>query len=174
MILRILRSNNPKSKPVAGEAQCKYCRAKSVCGAFTQFSQPPILKTAESELPAAVQALDGDTLGKLLGRIRMADDLVEREIRVRLAEGREVPGWQLKPGSPREKITNPLEVWNAVSKFGVTQDLFLTAVSVTKNGLKSVLRDTTKMKGSALDQIVGECCNGNTTTETTAPRLEQV
>lgn len=174
---RVKASNNPKSERVAGEVQCRYCRAKSTCDAFAGASLPAASNNgpvpAAERLVESIQAMSGGRLGQFLGLARLAAETAEKEVRTRLEKGVVVIGWQLKPGRLTEKITNAQAVFERFVLMGGTTEQFMPAVTVTKGKLKDQARAVTGEKGKALEARLSGLIEGATESKQSAPVLER-
>lgn len=174
MIDRVAASNNPRSPRIAGEKQCRYCRAKGCCPEFTLSILPNT--TTDEVTPEAVKAgvlsLSGERLGEFLSLVRLAEETASKEIRRRLDAGEPVNGWELKPGRETEKITDAKTVLSRALAAGITQDAFVSdCVTVGKNALKAALKAATGAKGRELDANLEQTLDGVTETKISAPVL---
>ena len=155
---------------------CRYCKAKATCPEAREASVAlPLANIPEGTTASAIAAtLTGETLGEFLKRAEFATKVIEAcrdEAKRRLEAGEVVLGWQLKPGSVRETITDPAKVFTRFAELGGTQDKFLPCVSVTKGKLKDALKATTGAKGKALDEQLGAMLDGCTESKPTSPSL---
>jgi hypothetical protein len=92
----------------------------------------------------------------------------------RRVEAGEIPGYRMKPGQMREKITDVGRVWAKCEGLGVKAEDFTGACSVTKDALKTLLRDATGAKGKALDATIKDVLHGATESKETAQQIEEV
>ena len=155
---------------------CRYCKAKATCPEAREASVAlPLANIPEGTTASAIAAtLTGETLGEFLKRAEFATKVIEAcrdEAKRRLEAGEVVLGWQLKPGSVRETITDPAKVFTRFAELGGTQDKFLPCVSVTKGKLKDALKATTGAKGKALDEQLGAMLDGCTESKPTSLSL---
>lgn len=172
---RVTASNDFKAKRVAGEAQCRYCRARSACAAFAACL--PVAgndRPIPAEQVAAIQVMPGERLGPFLGLVRLAAETAEKEVRARLEAGKAVSGWQIKPGRVTEKIVDAQTVFNRFVLFGGTTEQFMPAVTLAKGKLKEQLRSVTGEKGKALESKLAAVLEGATESKQGAPVLEAV
>ena len=167
---RITASNDPNSKRIPGEVQCKYCKAKGICPEFKAAQLPA---TTAADFPAAICNLDSEKLGQFLALVRLGDDVATKEVRRRLDLGDVVPGWNIKPGRVTETIVNAQEVFNRFIAAGGTPEKFMDAVKITKAPLKSQLREVTQLKGKGLDQRFDDLISGCVDEKQSAPILAQ-
>jgi len=95
------RTEDPKAPLVAGEDQCRYCRAKLICPAFRKAVGMPLAKfkteealskaKREAEIERRVKRCNDAQLEKLYEAVKIArivDDPVTAEIRARIKAGR--------------------------------------------------------------------------------------
>lgn len=95
------RTEDPKAPLVAGEEQCRFCRAKLMCPAFRKAIGKPLAKykteaelskaKREAEIERRVKRCNDAQLEKLLEAIKIArytDDIVTAECRSRIRAGR--------------------------------------------------------------------------------------
>lgn len=97
--LILMRSNGPDAPLVAGEEQCRYCKAKLVCPAFRESMQVPAVITPDTALSKTARELflaqrlaqiSDDQLEKVMLACKLADfahDPVMDEARERIAAG---------------------------------------------------------------------------------------
>ncbi len=152
---------------------CRYCRARHVC------AEAIAAATAVTTLPreGTEIALPHEAIAAFLERIPLVESVVEavkaKAKRMLEADPNAIPGWRLKPGSEREKITDIGTVFSRFTEAGGTQEQFTSAVSITKSALTETVRTVTGLKGKALNAKVADIVAGCVTTTTTAPSLEK-
>lgn len=158
----------PDAKRVAGEAQCKYCPAKSRCpeanGVVTELSvpQPGITMLASLELSV------------MLDRCKQAEviiDALRDEAKRRLEAQVPVEGWELKPGAIRETITHPEAVFFKFSGLGGNIEQFMSSISVNKSKLSDAMKVVTGTKGKELEVLMDGLLEGCTESKSIAPSL---
>lgn len=179
----IIRTAMVSDNRVPGQAQCKYCPCKVICENFKAWAGGPVVELAaesttgiaKGDVESRVVLMPGETLAMLLDLVapmKWMIDAAQAEAKRRIEEGDDAPpGWTLKPGSPREKITDVESVFGRLSSHGVSAVDFTRAVSITKSNVKGLLRGATRTKGRELDDIVAGTLDGCTTTSTPAPSL---
>jgi hypothetical protein len=187
LMIRIQESNAPGAPRVAGKAQCRFCRAKTRCEAFSAFvgqalpapltveRAKEVIAQAETMLPA----MPDEKLARVLDVAGLAEkwlNLIKSEARMRLKERPGcIPGYELKPGIVRQAITDVRLVWQRFqANWPEHSNEFISAVKVAKTELKSVVRAVSATKGRALDEAVANLISGATTDTTTSPRLIRV
>lgn len=181
LVNRVIASNDPKSKRVAGEVQCKFCLAAKhgTCLEYQKWagqSVPSAAMLALLEVPVAqwtpeqrAQAMNA------LKPARKLLDAIEDTVRAGIAAQGETfcPGWKLIPGYDRKTINNPDEVYKRFIALGGKHAAFMEAVQVTKGDLRLALHDTTGARGDALDNAIDAITKGCVSVKRTAGRLER-
>jgi len=184
LILRIRASNDPKSPRIAGEAQCKYCRAKSRCPEFAAMveavlPQPLTVERAQEVVEQAdtlLPQIPNEKLAKALNVLGLAEKWIaalRTEARARLKENPGcLPGWKLTPGMTRQAITDVRLVWSRWgSSWPGQAQTFLAAAKLVKADLKDSIRSVSGLKGKALTEALDQLIEGATTDTVTSPRL---
>jgi hypothetical protein len=152
---------------------CRYCRARHVCPeAIAAASAVATLPREGTDI-----ALPPEAIAAFLDRIPLVESVVEavkaKAKRMLEADPNAIPGWRLKPGTEREKITDIGTVFSRFTEAGGNQEQFTSAVSITKSALTETVRSVTGLKGKALNAKVADIVAGCVTTTTTAPSLEK-
>ena len=158
----------PDAKRVAGEAQCKYCPAKSRC----PEANGVLIEIANVQ--PIVTMLSSVELGDLLDKCKLAENVVDalrEEAKNRLEEGVAVEGWELKAGATRETITSPEAVFFRFSEKGGNIEQFMTAISVNKAKLSDAYKGVTGTKGKELEVLLDILLAGCTESKTNSPSL---
>lgn len=166
----VKRPGNPRTP---NSKACRFCRARANCPeAISAASAVTKLPREGNEI-----SLPPEAIALFLERIPMVeavcDAVREKAKRMLAADPNAVPGWHLKPGVEREKITDIPKVFARFTEAGGTQEQFTGAVSITKTALLNTLRTATNLKGKALNAKLDEVIDGCVTTTTTAPSLEK-
>ena len=182
MFARIVRSNDPRSPRVAGEVQCKFCRARAVCSEFAKWSASMLPVVAEHREQAALfsvamaqwtpdqWALAADILTPAAARLIEIKDALKDRLQKDPAS---VPGWMLAPGVKRETITDPQQVWDRFQQMGGTLDKYMACLTVGKTALKEALHELTSEKGKSLDKVLQALTKGLVEVKTSAPQLRK-
>jgi hypothetical protein len=184
MTQRVRASNDPKSPRIAGEAQCKHCRARTRCPEFSAMvqsvlPQPLTVETAQQAIAQAETALPAISDAKLASVLNVLGS-AEKWIAILKSEGRArlrerpgcLPGWKLTPGQLRQTITNIRTVWSRwETRWPGQAETFLGAAKLVKGDLKEAVRDVSGMKGKELAEALNELIVGATTDTVTSPRL---
>jgi hypothetical protein len=148
-----------------GEYQCRYCRARATikCPESVGTLVPFAEKT-----PVVLSAT-------LLDRCAMAEKVIEsiREAAKRALEAdpNAIPGWKLKPGVERETINDPDRVYQRCLSLKMDHPAFMKTVEVKKGKLKDAIRESSGLKGKALDAAVATVLDGCVEKKQTAPSL---
>jgi hypothetical protein len=184
LMARIRRSNDPKSLRVAGEAQCKYCRARTRCPEFEAWATAPLpkplTKPAVAEVIAQADtllpAISNDKLVAMLDVAGLAEKwfaLLRSEARARLKHVPDcLPGWELKPGVTRSAITDIEAVWRRwEAAYPACTREFVSVLKASKKDLESAVRGITGFKGKAVKEVLEGLIAGATTETITSPRL---
>lgn len=180
MYARVKASNAPGAARTPGEAQCKWCRAKSKCPEYTKFATAIIPQEDESakwirSVPVSEWSPEQRVLFlNHVGRAQQwLDDCVEAMKKLLAEDPAAIPGFELKPGNKRETITNPQEVFNRFSAKGGSLEQFMGCISVAKSKLKEQLAAATKTKGKALDSQLKEITAGLVEINENKPSLKR-
>lgn len=177
MFARVAASNNPNSKRIAGELQCKYCLAKRRCPEYQQFAGsnlPTMLTLLDVPVDQWTPAQRGFFLDRASVAQKWLDDCKDAMKAGLAKDDAFVDGWKLKPGNKREVVTDPQECFARFVKLGGTPEQFLTTVSVGKTKLKEAVNVVTQKKGKALDAELAQLVAGISETTQNAPMLEKV
>lgn len=158
-----------------GPRQCGKCRGKLICPEFqSEVGVLPVIQESipidkvppeKEEITKSVAALDGPRLARVVewsAALRNLADAAKAEAKKRLGKDpASVPGWSLKPNSPREKIENLVELWGLLSKrFALKPESFVQACTISKEAVEKILRERTNMKGQALEALQKEILEG--------------
>lgn len=167
-------------------AWCEYCKAKACCPALRSVALEPVEHmaltlpaddaTARAALFARAMEMTPQRLAALYRGLKLVSwyqAAIEGAMRKRVEEG-EIPGFRMKPGQMREKINDVSKVWAKCEGLGVKAEDFTGACSVTKDALKTLLRDATGSKGKALDATIKDVLQGATESKETAQQIEEV
>jgi hypothetical protein len=177
MLLRVAASNNPASKRVAGELQCKFCLAKRRCPEYQQFAGanlPVMLSLLDVPVDQWTPAQRGFFLDRRSVAQKWLDDC-EAAMKAGLSTNPAfADGWALSDGRTRETITDAQAAFERFTKLGGTAAQFLGTVSVGKSKLKEAINAVTGAKGKQLDETVKQLCDGISETSTNAPMLKKL
>jgi Protein of unknown function (DUF2800) len=174
---RVVASNDPAAPRIAGAEQCKYCRAKATCDAYTRWAGTllPAPQSVFSKSMATWTPEDRAAAAALLAPASKALDEIKDFLKGGLAvDPAFVPGWKLDGGSTRETITDPQACFDRCSQLGVTLPQFMGAINVLKTRLKEIVHEATKKKGKALEAELSKITEGIVKETKAAPSLTRV
>ena len=165
---------------------CKWCKSAHCCPALRMKT----LQEIEVIDPASIAGLDGEYQRKAmwaraldltpaqhkaayrgLKMLQRYADAIEGTFKQRVEAG-EVPGFALKEKSGRRKIANVGTAYERAAAHGVTAEDFAAKCTLSLKGLNEALKDATKAKGKALENIADEVLHG--ITDTGNPTFEVV
>jgi hypothetical protein len=159
MEARVKASLEPNAPRIAGEKQCKFCRAKLACPEAKAMasgvvsyatSHPAIAPDSKSNVAFIVSGLNTLELVTMLERLPVAKwvfEALENEAKARLKAGRDVPGWTLAEGSTLNPIVDAQTVFNRALAVGVPSERFLAnCVKVTKEATEEEVRRASKVQ----------------------------
>lgn len=178
MFDRVVRSNDLQAKRVAGEVQCKYCRAKGTCVEYQKWAGQITPPAMLSILSVPMQAWTPDQCAIAASALapcqRFLDELKDM-LKVRLEKDpAAIPGWELKPGAVRESIINPQVVFERFAALGGKVEQFMVCVDIAKGRLREAVNGLTGAKGAKLDAAIKTITEGATESKQTAPSLKRV
>jgi len=169
---RVARSNDPNSKRVAGEVQCKFCKARKACPEYQAFATKPLPMLAKSIVDVPVSSWDGAQCALFLAGRTIAEAWLEdayNSIKARIIEGLDVPGYQLRDGNEVRKVENPqllfdrfalLPASDPALTFESKLAMFMQTVDVPLGRLKEAVNTLTGIKGQKLDATVDKILDG--------------
>lgn len=168
---RVLDEIEKPDQPLTpSERACMYCRAKTICPALQAQARELVVLSEQRELAVSniVRILD------LKSQVVKLIEQAELTAKTMLAnDPSSVPGWELKEGAEREKITDIQKVYTRVSEIGVPMEKFTAACTIAKSSLKPLIRDVTKKKGKELDMLMDSVIAGCVETTKAAPSLKR-
>lgn len=174
MFTRVANSRNPEAKRVAGEKQCRYCRATGTCAEYQAWAGAR-LPAPQSILGVPIASWTPQQCAVFCSGRAIAQkwlDDAESAMKARLkADPDAIPGWCLKEGKTRSTVTDPEELFRRFSTLGGTQSAFLKFIKILKEGLEDQLRVLTKTKGKALSAEVDKILQGIVETKQDQPSL---
>ena len=171
---RVAKNNDPAQEPVAGELQCRYCRAKKYCGAYNRFAGnlvPGMMALLEVPAVNWTPAQRAEFLDKRKIAQQWLDDRAD-EIKAILEKDPDgAPGYKLKPGAVREAINNPQQVFERFVGLGGTPEKFMPCITITKARLKEQVAVITGAKGKGLQGAMDTLLDGCVTRAVSAPSI---
>ncbi len=179
LVARILASNTPGAKRVAGKVQCQYCKARQSCPQHAAWvaslipaisDQPGILSTPMAIWTPEQRAIAADLVG--LAEKKLAD------IWEFLKSGQEqdaafIPGWKMKPGNIREVVKDDAiqTLFDRFTAVGGTLPQFFGCLNVVKGSLNEATAKATGAKGKSLKAAVETLLDGLTEQKQNKPSL---
>jgi len=166
LILQTAKEN--PTKLVAGEEQCRYCRAKVKCPAYAAVTQPLTIAAGGSAAIAVdvvreLELASPEKVSMLLRAIQFADFIKDqvRDIgRAMVVDGR-LPGWKLGAASTYRKIADAARAIALLHLKGdLTKDEILECCSPALTKLRDKLRQKTgctwKEANATIDKTLAE------------------
>jgi hypothetical protein len=179
LLLARVQASNDKSAPrVAGELQCKYCRARSKCPEYQKFATAIVPMGDRSIVDIPVDDWTPQQCAVFLGSLGRAEKWLE-ECKSKMkalikANPSAVPGWTLKPGVVRESITDAQTVFNRFSELGGSLEQFMGCITIGKAKVKEQVAGVTKTKGKALEAVMDGLTAGCVEAKESEPSLKKV
>lgn len=177
MVNRVKASNDPSSKRVAGQAQCKYCKARFTCKEYHSL----VTVSAPVSMSSLVIPVDQWTPSQralFCERMPIAQKWLEeckQQLKRMLKDNPEaIPGWKLGEGKLRKPITNPSELHSRFIANGGTTEQFLACVTIGKGDLEKQVREFSQLKGKGLKAKIDELLAGIVDEKRDEPSLEEV
>ena len=167
---------------------CKYCKAKAACPALRKTVINALDVVHPETLPGTPEVRSKAVFARMMemtpeqlihiekhvvGLMGLFVEAHKAVFRKRVEAG-EIPGFRMKSGQMREKITDVGKVWAKCEGLGVKAEDFTGACSVTKDALKTLLRDATGLKGKSLESTIKDVLHGATESKETAQQIEEV
>lgn len=150
-------ADRPNAPRVAGEIQCKYCRAKADCpeaaAVATGLAKYDPAEITIERLPELLDAC---------GAAKKIIAAIEEKARETLGKDPEaIEGYTLKAGANMAKIIDPQKVFNRMNeRHSVLPHEFVEVCEVRKGRLKTLLKTATGLKGKALEETLDDLLHG--------------
>lgn len=152
MMDRVIASNDPRSPRIAGNVQCKFCRATSKCPEYQQWASAT-LPSFRDIMSLSVEQWEPAQRTIFMDRYAIAEQWL-KDTKKALEAGATadpsfVPGYQMQDGTVKKPITNLPELINRIVAHGGTAAGLLTECgSISKEDLeiyfKSLIKKTVK------------------------------
>ena len=171
---RVHQSNQPNAPRMAGEVQCKFCRAKPTCPEYSKFANS-LVSAAPAGASISVSDWTPEQRTQFMDRVGVAAKWLEdckdalREMIMKDPEA--VPGYTLKEGRNNPTIINPAAIFEAFKKLGGTQEQFIAALDIGKGKLSEAVAGVTKLKGLKLEAAVKGVIGDNVTVTKNRPSI---
>lgn len=175
MFQRVRNSNNPTAPRTAGEAQCKFCKARHACperARLLEVATPAAVSSLASvpvvEWTPTQRALFCERLPMAMKWLNECKDQIKA-----LLEGdpTSIPGWALEAGSIKRPVIKPEELHARFIALGGSTEQFLSCVDIGKGDFEKAVRAVTQLKGKALAVKIKELLDGLTAEKADAPSL---
>lgn len=182
MFDRIRKSNDPNALRTPNTLSCKYCKAKSVCKEYQQWASSQLPETAPvAGIPVAQWTPEqrAHFCNMLPVAQRWLDECKEEMKRLLSKDPAAIPGFVLKDGATRERVTDPQELLNrlvsvASSSSMSPQDvltLYMECVEIRKGEFETLLRKVTGLKGKGLKSKLDDMLAGIVEAKKSQPSL---
>ncbi len=177
LVQRISASNDPKSARVAGEAQCKWCKARKVCLEFNRWqgaqlpAEQSVFQVAMANWTPEQRSLAASIIPIATKRLDEIKDYLKGLL---VADPAAIPGWHLKDGATRTEIVDAQKCFDRFAEKGGKLPAFLSFITVRKGKLEEGMHEITGAKGKALKAEMTALLDGITETKQNAPSLEKV
>jgi hypothetical protein len=159
MYQRVAGSNTLGAPRRAGAAQCKFCKAKPNCKEYAAYAGA-LVPTPASLVDVPVSLWTPEQRKEFADTFDVAQKWLDNcwsalEAGAML-DPNYVPGYTMKPGTPRGTIQNLQAVFDRASTMGVPLDKFLGCSTISKEALTELVRTASKAKGKGLTDKVKE------------------
>lgn len=177
LFARVTASHNPESHRVAGEVQCKYCKAKTQCSQYQIWAgaiipQPEgILGVPMADWTPSQCAAVASNLSRAAKWLEQAKEHLKGRLKLNPAA---IPGWKLGDGQKRSEITDPQQLLDRFIRAGGSLNAYMECVKIGKGDFEKAFKEATKLKGKSLKSALTEAYSGLVKETTTEPSLERV
>lgn len=175
MFARVFKSNQPDSPRVAGEVQCKFCKAKGNCPEYTKFVSGEVANSPASLMLVPVSKWTPVQRVLFMERAAIVEkwiDTTKAEMkRLLKADPDSIPGYELTPGRNMSNIINAQKVFENFSSVGGSLDQFMGCIKITKEKLAAEVRVVTKAKGKKLNEAVEAIIGDNVERSVAEPSI---
>jgi hypothetical protein len=173
---RVHQSNQPNAPRVAGEVQCKFCRAKATCPEHIKFASALTMTgPVAASLNAPVETWSPQQRTMFMERVGTAEkwleDCKERLRELLLKDPESVPGYKLNEGRNNPTYINPAAMFAEFKKLGGTEAQFIAALDVGKGKLTEAVKSLTGLKGNKLEATVKGIIGENVVNTKTRPSI---
>lgn len=183
MIARVLASNDANAPRKAGDAQCKYCKAKKLCMEYSNYAGSllpaqvgePLLQSLAFQTPMASWTPEqcSQVAAMIPASVKVIDEIKDY-LKAKLdKDPASIPGWYLAEGAKKEAIVDAQKAFERFIALGGKLEGFMTCINVVKGRLKEAVAATTGKKGKALDTDIKTLCDGITEVSQNAPSLKR-
>lgn len=174
MTERIIRSNSADAPRVAGNVQCQFCEAKTLCKEYSLWaaSKVPVVQgLAETPMAEWTPDMWSVFCGNMFTAYKWLE-LGKEEAKRRLkADPESIPGFFLREGRKVRHVVKPNELYARFEKLGGTREDFMNCVEITLGRLENELRNLTNAKGKALEKAMEAVLAGLIAIEESEPSI---
>lgn len=176
MFARVAASNRADSQRIPGDVQCKYCKAKGLCGPYQKWASSMLPEMSILDVPVASWTPEQRALfcDRRAVAQKWLDECVEAMKTCLQADPASIPGYSLAPGKVRETIIDPQAVFDRFAAVGGKLDNFMRTIAVGKTKLKTELSVVTGQKGKALEETLKKLTQGLVNSKQDAPTLVKI
>lgn len=180
LVARVKASNDPKSPRVAGEVQCKFCRARSTCPEFNRWQGsilPVVVEPVQQALLFTVAMTNWNPEQRALAAsilpiaTKRLEEIKEFLKSLLAADPGAIPGYGLKDGATRTTIVDAQACFDRFATLGGKLPDFLKTITVQKGKLEEAVNEVCDIKGKALKSKMAELLEGITETKQNEPSL---
>lgn len=165
---RVIASNTPNQKRVAGDVQCEFCRAKKVCEEYAKFSvehlpaERPLFDVPIARWSAAQRVLFCEVAPRINSWLEQGKEHIKASLK---DDPNSVPGYGLKADSNIEYVSDVQGLFERFEKLGGKLEDFMPCLGVSSEEFAGAVRKLTKLKGKELDATLKVMKSGLTKTE---------
>lgn len=177
MFLRVEASNDPQAKRTPHQVACKFCKAKTTCQEYQQWSGAtlpatvPLTDVPISHWTPEQRARFCEMLPVAQGWLDTGKSEMKRALK---DDPNSIPGWGLIEGDIRRTIINANELHARFLAMGGTSEQFMQCVEINKGKLEGLTRQITKLKGVKLLAKIEEMLDGITDPKQNQPSIGRV
>jgi len=183
LVQRIIVSNKAGSPRVAGETQCKFCKARTGCAEYNRWvgTQLPVVvepvqqallfQVAMAQWTPEQRALAASIIPVATKRLDEIKDFLKGLL---AADAAAIPGWGLSKGRVTTPVTNPQLAFDRFAALGGKLPDFLECIDVVKGRFEERVAKVTDQKGKALKATMAGIYEGIVEEKRSAPSLERV
>lgn len=166
-------SRDPNAPLVAGEEQCRYCKARLLCSAF----KAKFTEVATQGIRSISTEMSDDQLDQVLVAIQFADFIKEqaRDEARRRVEAGQLANWTLGKASEMRTVADSKRAISLLALRGIiTRDDALECSSLKLGKVEEKIREKTKCTWKAAKEMVEETIGAVIERENKKPSLTRV
>lgn len=178
-IAAVVAACSPDAPAQPSKIACTYCKAAPTCAEFQEWAGAGVraivaAKPNEVAMPVETAVALLDNYKDQLAMAAKILDAAEEVLKAALIEGREVPGWGLKPGNKQTKLTSAKEAFNLMLEADVPAHLLLRCCSIELGKLEDAYKETHGGTGNQARFAVREILASVIETRQNKPSLVRV